>query len=479
MSDSSAPYQIWHDVLADPRFSHSSEALRNYLELTSGLESPTPYNIWSFISLVAALCGDNIALTHGPMGRERLNLGIILTGVPTIRKSTALTIMQRFAEGLPISYGPTDTAGQRQGIMSAMMPRWQREYNDSLDLEFDMTSIETLSELNTDSIAAKLPVPLTRKASELYFVSKELGRLIASPSRELFDFFTDGMDGESFHYQLKNQVIKIKNPLINLIGATTPQSLGHMMPKGGDTHGFLSRLIFVHASSVTKEVPIPEQWNDNQLHIKGKLHELILDQLNNKHQTVDMSESAKKTYEDLYEYLPSTVDLRLQAYQGRRSKHLLKIAAILAILRGNAPVTILAADIRLSHALLTLTEMSMDRSLFGLDTTLYSKVLCAACEIAESSPDGFFDMNQFQSYAGHLGDMELVTKLIYSHENQGKFKRAENASSQNPSWQIDPTVYGQGLARLNLIYKGPAMGIDEFRSHKTMTLVQNKKGGAG
>lgn len=479
MSDSSAPYQIWHDVLADPRFSHSSEALRGYLELTSGLESPTPYNIWSFISLVAALCGDNIALTHGPMGRERLNLGIILTGVPAIRKSTALTIMQRFAEGLPISYGPTDTAGQRQGIMSAMMPRWQREYNDTLELEFDVHSLEALAELNTDSIAAKLPDPLTRKASELYFVSKELGRLIASPSRELFDFFTDGMDGESFHYQLKNQVIKIKNPLINLIGATTPQSLGHMMPKGGDTHGFLSRLIFVHASSITKKVPIPEQWNDSQLHIKARLHELILDQLNGRHQTVELSEAARRSYEDLYDYVPGTADLRLQAYQGRRSKHLLKVAAILAILRGSAPVTILAADIRLSHALLTLTEMSMDRSLFGLDTTLYSKVLCAACEIAESSEDGVFDMNQFQAYAGHLGDIELVKKLILSHEEQGKFERTENSKESNQAWRINPTTINQGEIRLRIMFPGPTPGIDEFRQCSPITLVKNKKGGAG
>lgn len=479
MTDSPAPYQLWHDVLADPRFSPSSKALQSYLSLTSGLESPTPYNLWSFLSLVAALCGDNIALTHGPMGRERLNLGIVLTGVPAIRKSTALTIMQRFAEGLPISYGPTDTAGQRQGIMSAMMPRWQKEFNESLDLDFDMTSIESLGELNTDSIAAKLPDPLTRKASEIYFVSKELGRLIASPSRELFDFFTDGMDGESFHYQLKNQVIKIKNPLINLIGATTPQSLGHMMPKGGDTHGFLSRLIFVHCSSVTKAVPIPEQWNDHQQQTRRQLQELLMDQLNTNHTTIDLSDSARKSYEDLYGYSAATADLRLQAYQGRRSKHLLKIAAILAILRGNAPVTILAADIRLSHALLVLTEMTMDRALYGLDTGPYSKVLCAACEIAESSFDGTVDMIQFQSYAGHLGDVELTTKMLNSHADQGKLKRLDTGAA-NPRWRMNEELMSQGSTHLSTCFKGPdTPQIDEFRTHKFITLVQNKKGGAG
>lgn len=475
-------YQIWHEMLADPRFSPSSRAIQDYLTLTAGLESPTPYNVWSFLSLVAALCGDNIALTHGPMGRERLNLGVVLTGVPAIRKSTALTVMQRFAEGLPIAYGPTDTAGQRQGIMSAMMPRWQRDSNEELASDLRPETLSALASLDTDSIMPAQQNPLTRKASEIYFVAKELGRLIASPSRELFDFFTDGMDGESFHYQLKNQVIKIKNPLINLIGATTPSSLGHNVPKGGESHGFLSRLIFVHAPRVSRSVAIPEQWDEKQLQTRTQLHDLIYSQLDSNHDVIDMTQAASDTYRDLYRYAPGTADQRLQAYHGRRSKHLLKIAALLGILRGSTPVRIQASDVRLAHGILLLTEGTMDRAFYGLDTGFYSRVMCAITELAENSPDEHVTMNEIQTFAGHLGDKELMAKVTISLEEQGKLIPVKTGTKEHV-WQLSQKMQEMAATRIKMHFAhGPAeIGADEFRSWKRPEpkLVQTDKGALG
>ncbi|MDG4869476.1 hypothetical protein P8631_15940, partial [Guyparkeria sp. 1SP6A2] len=89
--------------------------------------------------------------------------------------------------------------------------------------------------------------------------------------------------------------------------------------------------------------------------------------------TIDMSPAAVQTYEDLYPFIPATVDQRLRAYNGRRSKHLLKISALLAVLRGKTPIRMQASDIRLAHALLILTEALMDRAFYGLDTGLHSR----------------------------------------------------------------------------------------------------------
>jgi len=478
-----SPYNEWHELLADARFSPSSEALQDYLKLCEGLESPTPYHIWSFISLMAALCGDNIALTHGPMGRERLNLGIVLTGIPAIRKSTALTVMQKFAEGLPIAYGPTDTAGQRQGIMSAMMPRWQKDQIDETSpTDISVTTLEELAQFDSDSIVAKLPNPLDRRSSEIYFVAKELGRLIASSSRELFDFFTDGMDGETFHYQLKNQVTKIHNPLMNLLGATTPTSLGTMLPKGGESHGFLSRLIFVHAPHIDKIVPIPKQWGDREQHIRKTLHERILQVLANSQEEIGLSQGARETYEDLYVYQPATSDIRLQAYMGRRAKHLLKIAAILALLRCDASVSVIAADLRLSHALLVLTERTMDRAFYGLDMGLYSRVLCAVTELAEGSPEGRVSVNEIQQYAGHLAPKHTLNELLESLVIQGKLK-AVSQRADHAEWTLNTEMFDLGTSRLRNAFKAGGEGLpkaDEFRTHKVgVQAVVTKKGNAG
>lgn len=471
-------YQIWHNVLADERFAPSSAAIRDYLTLTESLESPVPYHVWSFLSLIAALCGDNIALTHGPTGRERLNLGIVFTGVPAVRKSTALTVMQKFAEGLPIQYGPTDTAGQRQGIMSAMMPKWQKDVYDDENQDIRPETLEALAGLDTDSIVPALPNPLSRKASEIYFVSKELGRLIASPTRELFDFFTDGMDGETFHYQLKNQAIKIRNPLINLIGCTTPVSLGTMMPRGGESHGFLSRLIFVHASHQTRKVAIPEKWNELQLQTRKQLHTLIYDQLDVHNAEIDLTDAAIKTYEDLYGFLPVTVDQRMQAYSGRRAKHLLKISALLAILRGKTPISVQASDIRCAHAILMMTEAYMDRSFYGLDMSWYGKTLSAVTEIAETSLDETVTLTQIQTSAGHLGEKERIAQTLASLEDQGKLVRSKEGG-RDPKWQLNQKQFEitNHQLRTHFTFGDKPLGEDEFRKHLPPKL-QMAKGAA-
>lgn len=463
MDQPAQTYQIWHDVLVDSRFSPSGEALREYLKLVEGLESPTPYHIWSFLSLIAALCGDRLALNHGPLGRERLNLGVILTGVPAVRKSTALSVMQKFAEGLDVAYGPTDTAGQRQGIMSAMMQRWQREVNDMNPSDINPTTLEALADVNTDSIVPAIPDSNGRKSSEIFFVAKELGRLISSPTRELFDFFTDGMDGETFHYQLKSQSIRIRNPLINLLGATTPTSMGTMLPKGGESHGFLSRLVFVHASHQTRSVAIPERWNEKQLQIRQQLHSLILDQLGSREEAVGMSKAAVATYEDLYAFVPATADQRLRAYNGRRAKHLLKISALLAILRGTTPIQIQASDIRLGHAILVLTEANMDRAFYGLDLGFISRCMCAITELAETSFNEQVTLKEIQAYAGHLGEKDRINSIVQSLEESGKLTKM--AGTRELTWRLSQAQRELAEAKIRSMFSfgDKPLGEDEHR----------------
>jgi hypothetical protein len=475
-------YGNWYRMLMDKRFSPSSAAILDYLALTKGLESPVPYHIWSLLSLTAALCGDRFALRHGPMGRMRLNLGVILTGAPAIRKSTALTVMQKFAEGLPISYGPTDTAGQRQGIMSAMMPRWQRESDDgNTELSFD--DLSSLADFDSDSILSTISDSQTRKASEIYFVSKELGRLIASTTRELLDFFTDGMDGEAFHYQLKNQVIKIDKPLINLIGATTPASLGSMMPRGASEHGFLSRLIFVHATHVSSAVPVPKPWDDSQLLIKERLTTLIHDQLESMETEISLSEAAEETFRDLYGYQVKTTDIRLLAYSGRRQTHLLKVAALLAFLRGESPVQVTAADIRLSHAILGMTETLMDRAFYGLDTGLYSRVLCAIAELAESTADGAVTTGMIHEQAGYLAPADALNSMCASLMNQKKLVAHPSGTTSNPAYSIADITTSQWNTHIHgafVMEGGKKPAADEFSSHRSsLRTVAQKKGDAG
>lgn len=434
------PYSLWLNLLNDPRYSPSSEAIKDYLKLTDGLESPVPYHVWSFISLMSALIGNKITLNHGPLGKVRLNLGIILTGAPALRKSTALSVMQRFAEGLNISYGPTDTAGQRQGLMSAMTLRAQRKPKDENEknVSIGIGSLLELSETDTDSIDTGIDSLISSRSNELYFVSKELGRLIASTTRELLDFFNDAIDGNDIDYQLKTQKIRINNPLVNLLGATTVSSLGSMMPKGASEHGFLSRLIFVHCDVISKAVPVPTQLGKAEQLIRENLHDRINAIFDQGQTEIGLSEAAIETYVDLYGYTPPLADVRMQAYIGRRPEHVIRVAAILALLRGSgAHSEVIASDVRLAHGILALTERLMDRAYYGLETGPYSKVLCAATELIEGNARGVVTLNLMQSHAGHIADRESITRMMISLADQGKLKHVGHGNSTE--WSFNET----------------------------------------
>jgi hypothetical protein len=374
----------WHNLLADERYNSSSMMLRDYLTLTQHTESPIQFHIFSFLSLLAALAGGRIYIDRGPVGKMKLNLGIVLIGHPAIRKSTAISVMQRFSNGLPLQYGPTDTAGQRQGIMASMLPRWQ--YDSLADKEeWDITesSLEALSSLDTTGILAAVPSPRVPPASELYFAASELGRLLSGQSRELIDFFNDVIDGNDLYYQLKTQAIRIKNPLINLLGATTPGSLSSILPRGVTEHGFLSRLLFVYGDKRANSNPLPKPWTKQEEHLRETMLARIDETFERVNGALTLSENAEKTYTDLYRYQPALNDIRLRAYAARRSDHVLKLSGIIALSRGADLNLIHAADVRLAHVLLMSIEGLMARAFYGLDQSPLGRTLMAVTEFLE------------------------------------------------------------------------------------------------
>lgn len=451
------PYSRWHALLKDERYSASSVALRSYLALTDGMESPTPFHIWSFLSMMSALAGGRIYFDHGAIGKKKLNLAVVLTGFPAIRKSTAITVMESFSHGLPLQYGPSDTSGQRQGIMAAMLPRWQYDHAEQKD-EFGITpdSLKALAELDTSSIMAALPSRSLPPASELYFTSKELGRLFASTTgHDLINFFTDAIDGESVYYQIKTQAIRIRSPLINLLGATTPGNLSSILPRGATEHGLLSRILFVYADRLAASNPIPQAWSPVQVALKDKLLSQIEETLERVDGVLEMSESAEKTYRDIYNYNPRFNDVRLQAYVGRRADHLVKVAGALCLSRGAPQQQITASDVRLAHGLIILTEALMPRAFLGLDPRPSSKFHLGLVEYLESQPNQKADKELCLKQLAHIGGIEDLHRWTIDLATQARV--LDNGKDLSlPTLEIE-----KAWNTTNAIFKG-ANRLDDF-----------------
>lgn len=335
-------------------------------------------------------------------------MGVILTGRAALRKSSAISFMQRFAADLTLNYGPSDTAGARHGIMSAMQARWQDDLKEQAE---EILNLEELAKADFDSIIAKVDRHKS-KPSSIYFAAKELGRLLTAQTRELLDFFADGIDGESIFYQTKAGNIRIPRPLINLLGATTPGSLPHILPRDSHDHGLLSRLIFVYASAGESAVPIPPDPSAQEHNIRGELIEHLQRISVDAAGELRFTDRAIAEYEYLYEHTIPTHEFKLNAYAGRRGIHLAKLAGIICLLRGESPYVISIEDVALAHVILSLTENDMDGAYVGLDKSKDARAYTILREVIET-----------------MGDAGNDKEVLYSHLSRAGYSDEETTAS--------------------------------------------------
>lgn len=323
----------------------SGEALSEYLELMEDTEAPRQFVMWSLISGAAALIGKNAAFVRGPLYTVSANLYVILIGPSGVRKSSAISQIMGFLKETSVNIGPTDSSGQRQGIMSALVGLHR------------FTEGKPWRARDENTIPALFPWLIhPRKPSDIFFGASELGRLFGNGNKDLADFFNDLWDGADIDYQTRASETVIRKPVANLLGATTPANLASILPDGAAGHGILSRILFVFAKEKYKDVPIPpiprEEWYDKR--------DLFLERL----QWIDenrvnfvFSPTASEFYESVYTFNPRLKDARLEAYNERRPTHLLKVAMALAALRNDTVIQ--ENDLNLAHILLKQAEPLM------------------------------------------------------------------------------------------------------------------------
>lgn len=338
--------------------------------------------------------------------------------------------MQRFATELHLNYGPTDTSGARHGIMAAMQSRWQDDLKDDEDDSIQPASIAELADSKFESIIARMDRPRSRPSS-IFFASKELGRLLTSQTRELLDFFADGLDGEPIFYQTKTGAIRIPQPLINLLGATTPGNLPSILPRDSHDHGLLSRIIFVYAGRSETSVPIPPAISTSEAALQSRMIEDLQRVTREARGDVKFGADAEDEYRVLYDYSVPTLEFRLHAYSGRRSDHLAKMAAILCLLRAESPYIINRRDVALAHMILVLTEMNMDGAYMGLDKTPEGRAYAIVREAIESEEPSSDERQIHQALLTRAGFKDdeisrcferlILSKRLIPVQSGGKF----------------------------------------------------------
>lgn len=340
--------------------SDSAHAINEYLELQEESEVPRTYLTWSLISAAAALLGKNAKFRSGANLNISPNMFVILIGPSGVRKTTAIRMTQSMLESTTLHYGPTDTGGQRHGIMSSLNGLGRRNFHTGW------------RDAGIGPITESLFRP--RSSDDMFLVAPELGRLMGTGSREMADFLVDLYDGSPIDYQTKVGEVRIDAPMATLLGATTPSSLADIMPSNAATHGIFSRALLIYADKPYKSVPLPPEqppeWYERRERLITKLRWIDYNRT-----PFGLDESARAAYQRLYPYVPVLDDPRMESYKARRNEHMLKTAMCLCALRSDTTVT--ESDIILGHELLAMAEPEMKRGLeyFGRNKAYAGRML--------------------------------------------------------------------------------------------------------
>lgn len=334
--------------------------LKTYLQYVENTESPTLMHIWSAISCAAACLGRHAWLDTG-IGKLYANQFVLLVGPPGTRKSKALSFSSKLVRDFTgTRFAPDDTGGQRQGLITSMSGVYTRKEEDDFLNDAMMIDIE--------NAFLQKPTGMDKSLEDLhtlYATASEFGTMMGQTNLEFARFLIKVWDGESYEYQLKNELVSIPDGLLNILGGTTPKDLAAVLPQEAIGQGLLSRFILVYSPSKRKSVPRPT--------LKRNLEEKIAKVYNNLYMNMHgaFTETPEAyAYSDQlylqYDKHPRFADTRFTYYSERRQSHLAKLAMCLAAVRFSFKIEL--QDIQEAEHILRLTEETMPDALgeFGL-----------------------------------------------------------------------------------------------------------------
>lgn len=319
--------------------------IKAYVDFTAVSEAPLEFHFWTAISTIAAVLRrrvwrDELTFKWTP------NFYIIFVGpAGVVNKSTTLNIGYQILRNVPgIHFGPDSMTWH------GLAKRFEAAFEYA-----------ALIRPNQPDITVPMS-PLTCSVSEL-------GTFLRPDDKGLVSFLTDVWDGKDrpFEHGTKDSgQIKIENPWLNIIGATTPEWMQTNFPPGLLREGIGSRTIFIHAdkkrhlTAYPSRVVKPSGYKD----VEKKLTE-DLEHISKLIGPFDLTDEAFAWGENWYaSHLGSRplhmASSRYSGYLARKQTHMHKLAMILATAQRDNLV-IEKADLEAANTILSTAEYSMIR----------------------------------------------------------------------------------------------------------------------
>lgn len=401
---------------------YRNEFIDTYMRMVEDTESPRVYHVWSALSGVAACIGRKMWFPWGS-GRLFPNLYVLLVGSPAARKSTAMEITQDLLmECTNIRFAQDDCGGKRQGLIALMLGDEFDE--DEINIGKQLEQALEHGKLTPDALAGIEVDMGSKKPSQpdcdkhvVMVASTEFNNFIGHGNLEFLEFLARMYDGKAYRYQLKNRKEKMvmADPLITLIGCTTPTNIAEAMPAAAVGQGFMSRTILVHGTAKHKDLEtLPELPPELVSDVQKRFSEIYYN-LNGifvrTRQATDFSES-------IYNKSLPLNDGRFVYYMARRHTHFLKLSMVFAASRLSTKIEL--QDVEDAHALLLATEKTMPDALgeYGLNPISAAKQKILDFIVHAKDPITFSMLQQFmhrdlrlQELIGCVNDLCTAGKI--------------------------------------------------------------------
>lgn len=344
------------------------EFLDQYMCYVEETESPRSFHVWAALVGIGACLGRRVFYQFGD---EQLfaNQYVLLVGPPAVRKSTAINRLSRLLRhSTHIRFAPSDTAGQRQGLIKAIAG----DEGDDKDKKDIMSEIEVAGQLSMERLREmRLSGAFDpRDVHTMTVLASEFANFVGHNSRDMMYFLIKMYDGENYDYKLTKEQSVLADPLLSLLGGTTPTSIANVLPPETIGQGLMSRFILVYSANKYKSIPRPKPTDKN---LERFISERFSDLYYKFDGQISESNEAGEFIDSVYDAEPELSDPRFVYYLARRHTHFIKISMCLAA--GRLSRTIELQDVELAQRILEATEPAMPEALgeFGLSPLAQAK----------------------------------------------------------------------------------------------------------
>lgn len=323
----------------------------SYMTLTDNSEPPEQFRRWVAISTIASVLQRKCYLPWGTLIFYP-NLYVVLVSPPgKARKSTAiLSGLDMITEpGLNIKLSAE--AITREALI--------RELRNSAQTHMNNTTGEMILH------------------SSLTIFSPELTVFLGYRNIQLLSDLTDWYDcRKKWTYRTKNQGTDIINGVwVNIIGATTPESLQLSLPLDAIGGGLTSRIIFIYEQKKAKQVPAPFQ-TPEELELKEELLKR-LESISMMCGAFTVTPGFIKLWTDWYleqDNKKPIEDARFLGYIERRPATIMKLSIIVSSSRGTDMI-VEENDLIRSIIFLEESEIKMPMALSGVGRSDYAAIM--------------------------------------------------------------------------------------------------------